>query len=57
MEAGKLSLRLALTELLDHLNRFGFCLGTPRCRQRNAISAASRNSAKRVNDNLGPEDA
>ena len=31
----------------ENLNRFSFCWGTPRCRQRNAISAASRNSAKR----------
>ena len=31
----------------ENLNRFSFCLGTPRFRQLNAISAASRNSAKR----------
>jgi len=31
----------------ENLNRFSFYWGTPRCRQRNAISAASRNSAKR----------
>ncbi len=42
--------------LAENLSKFSFYLDTRRFRQLSVISAASRNSAKPVNDNLGLED-